>query len=174
MGSETSEFKLARFTEAPLVMCSEIRFRGSSAEHVFDVLGDPERIPDWYLLAERVLLHDVAPGAEQTFDVIFAFFGQVFEEVLHWDPPHRYVYLARGPEFPIEDYASQIEVEMSGAEEGVMRWSTYCSRISGAHYRRILPVLLPAINEASMQALAPLINGVAVEVRNFADAWPET
>jgi uncharacterized protein YndB with AHSA1/START domain len=154
-------------------MEAEIRFQGFSADHVFNVLGDPAQIPDWYLLAERVVLHEVAPGEEQTFDVFFAFFGQVFEEVVHWDPPHRYVYSASGPDFPIRDYIAQIEVEMRSEREGTMRWSTYCSEIEGAHNRRILPVMLPAINEASMQALAPLIGGVIVSVRNSPDAWPQ-
>ena len=168
-----SGFDLTSFTAAPAVMAAEIRFREASAEHVFDVLGDPARIPDWYLLAERVDLHPAAPGEEQTFDVFFAFFGQVFEEVLHWDPPHRYVYSASGPQFPIRDYVAQIEVAMRGEQEGVMRWTTYCSEIDGTHNRRILPVMLPAINEASMKALAPLIGGIEVNVRNFADAWPQ-
>jgi hypothetical protein len=161
------QFDMKPYTQAPVVMRSSIRFRGRSCAQVFEALGDPTLIPEWYLLAKEVRVHEVPEGAEQSFDVVFAFFGEVHEEVLHWDPPHRYVYLAKGPEFPIRDYVAQIEVFDTGPDAGVMRWSVYCQDIEGAHNRKILPVMLPPINEASMHALAPLIGGVGVEVENL-------
>lgn len=89
--------------------------------------------------------------------MVFTFFGDVYEEVLHWDPPHRYVYLARGDDFPVKDYIAQIEVFEMADYKGIMRWNVYCDVIEGDHFQKILPVMLPAINEASIHALAPLI-----------------
>jgi hypothetical protein len=146
-------------------MEARIDFAGTSADEVFDVMGDPARITDWYLLAKSVKMHPVEEGDEQTFNVEFTFFGDVFEEILYWDPPRRYVYLARGDDFPIRDYVASIEVtERPGG--GTMSWKIYFDQIEGEHFQRILPVILPAINEASMEKLSGLIGGVSCHVDN--------
>ena len=103
-----SEFDLSPFTRAALRLDARIHYRGHTAAEVFEIMGDPERITDWYLLARQVKMHPQIEGQEQTFNVEFTFFGDVFEEILHWDPPHRYVYLARGDDFPISDYVAKI------------------------------------------------------------------
>ena len=161
-------FDIGEFTSATLRMDARIEFKGKSAADVFDIMGDPERITDWYLLAKTVKMHPVAPGEEQTFNVEFTFFGDVFEEILHWDPPHRYVYLAKGDDFPIRDYVASIEVtETPGG--GVMSWKIYSDVIEGEHFQRILPVILPAINKASMEKLSELIGGVSCQVDSYFD-----
>ena len=147
-------------------MDARIRYEGKRAQEVFDIMGDPERITDWYLLAKTVKLHPLEEGQEQTFNVEFTFFGDVFEEILHWDPPHRYVYLAKGEDFPIRDYVACIEVNETGGDSGEMRWAIYCDEIEGEHFQRILPVILPTINEASMQKLSGLIGGVECSVES--------
>jgi uncharacterized protein YndB with AHSA1/START domain len=81
-------------------MPATITYSGMTPEKVFDVVGDPEKITDWMLLAEDVRVHPAEPGQDPTINVVFAFFGDVYEEVLHWDPPHRNVYLAQGPASP--------------------------------------------------------------------------
>lgn len=90
----------------------------------------------------------------------------MFEEILHWDPPHRYVYLDQGEDFPIRDYVACLEVTEEAPGHGTPRWAIYCDRIEGEHYQRILPVMLPAINEASMRKLSDLIGGVDCVVEN--------
>ena len=160
-------FAIADFTPAALKMEAQIHYAGHSAEEVFAILGDPKKIPDWYLLAKDVHIHPAEPGEEPPFTVEFTFFGPVEEEILHWDPPHRYVYLAKGDGFPIKDYVACIEVEDTGNNEGVMTWRIYCDEIEGEHFQRVLPVMLPAINEASMQRLAPLIGGTRCEVASY-------
>ncbi len=109
-------------------------------------------------------MHPAVDGEEQTFNVEFTFFGDVFEEILHWNPPHRYVYLARGEDFPIKDYVACIEVSENPGGGGVMSWKIYCDVIEGEHFQRILPVMLPAINQASMEKLSELIGGVDCRV----------
>lgn len=141
-------------------MDARIRYEGKTAETVFEIMGDPLRITDWYLLAKAVKVHPRVESEEQTFNVEFTFFGDVHEEILHWDPPRRYVYLARGDDFPIRDYVAVIEIETEGQLSGEMRWQIYFNEIEGEHLRRILPVMLPAINEASMQKLSTLIGGI--------------
>ena len=160
------QFDISPYTQAPLRMRADIGFEGKRCEEVFAVLGDPMTIPDWYLLAKEIRMHPVEEGEDPKFNVVFTFFGDVYEEVLHWDPPHRYVYLARGDDFPIKDYIAQIEVFETTEREGIMRWSVYCNVIEGEHFQKILPVILPPINEASMRALAPLIGGVSVAVES--------
>ena len=162
-------FDIAVFTTAGLKLEAQIRYAGSSAEQVFQVLGDPELIPQWYLLAKQVHLHEVPADAEQTFSVEFTFFGLVDEEILHWDPPNRYVYQAKGTGFPIKDYVASIEINEDTSDSGTMTWRIYWDNIEGEHYQRILPVMLPAINEASMHKLSPLIGGFECSVRSFCD-----
>ena len=165
-GQAPEAFDITRYTRAALRMDARIEFRDKSAAEVFDIMGDPERITDWYLLAKAVKLHPAVAGEEQSFNVEFTFFGDVFEEILHWDPPHRYVYLASGEDFPIRDYVASIEVTEHGSG-GTMRWRIYCDDIEGEHFQRILPVMLPAINQASMEKLCELIGGVSCHVDSY-------
>ncbi len=163
----TKVFDLGPYTSATLRMDARITYSGHSADEVFEIMGDPERITDWYLLAKQVKMHPKVAGEEQTFNVEFTFFGDVFEEILHWDPPRRYVYLARGEDFPIKDYVAQIEVEETGPDSGVMSWQIYCDDIAGEEMQRILPVILPVINERSMQSLSKLIGGTRCDVQSY-------
>lgn len=161
------DFDITRYTSATLRMEALIEYRDKSAGEVFGIMGDPQRITDWYLLAKTVKMHPVAEGEEQTFNVEFTFFGDVFEEILHWDPPRRYVYLARGDDFPIKDYVASIEVTERLDGSGTMSWKIYSDVIEGEHFQRILPVMLPAVNEASMQKLSELIGGTSCQVRSY-------
>jgi hypothetical protein len=160
-------FDVSRYTRAHLRMDARIEYRGKSATEVFEIMGDPQRITDWYLLAKTVKMHPVVQGQEQTFNVEFTFFGDVFEEILHWDPPRRYVYLAKGDDFPIKDYVACIEVTENADGGGVMSWKIYSDVIEGEHFQRILPVILPAINQASMEKLSGLIGGVSCQVESY-------
>ena len=162
----TANFDIRDFTSAPLRLESKIEFRGRSADEVFEIMGDPQRITDWYLLAKRVKMHPASEGEDQTFNVEFTFFGDVFEEILFWDAPRRYVYLAQGEDFPIKDYIACIEVDES-EDGGVMTWQIYCDVIEGEHFQRILPAILPAINQASMEKLSELIGGVSCQVDSY-------
>lgn len=160
-------FSIDKYTEASLRMRARIDYAGHTAAEVFDIMGDPQRITEWYLLAKQVHMDPEQPADTAAFTVEFTFFGEVAEEILHWDPPHRYVYQARGAQFPIKDYVACIEVAASDPTSGVMTWDIYFDQIEGEHYQRILPVMLPAINEASMQGLAKLIGGTACEVSSY-------
>lgn len=163
----TERFDIRAFTAATCRMDAQIEFEGKSAAEVFEFMGDPQRITDWYILAKTVKMHPQKPGEEQSFNVEFTFFGDVFEEILLWDPPHRYVYLATGEDFPIKDYVACIEVqERADGKGGVMRWQIFCDEIEGEHYQRILPVMLPPINEASMHQLSAFLGGTTVSVQS--------
>ena len=120
-----TNFDISQYTSATLRMDARIEYQGKTASEVFDIMGDPERIADWYLLAKAVKMHPKAEGEEQTFNVEFTFFGDVFEEILHWDPPHRYIYLARGDDFPIKDYVASIEVEETSGSSGILSWKIF-------------------------------------------------
>ena len=165
--SNDANFDISHYTSATLRMDARIEFQGKTAEEVFDIMGDPERITDWYLLAKTVKMHPHVDGEEQTFNVEFTFFGDVFEKILYWDPPHRYVYLASGDDFPIRDYLACIEVIEKPGGGGTMHWKIYSDVIEGEHFQRILPVILPAINEASMQKLSRLIGGTSCQVDSY-------
>ena len=141
-------------------MEATIEFEDTTPDQVFEIMGDPDRITDWYLLAERVRMHPAGPDGSQTFDVVFTFFGEVFEEVLEWNPPRSYSYQARGPKFPISDYQAEIAVKASGSREGVLHWRMYFDHIEGENFRRILPVMLPPVMEESIVRLSKLIGGV--------------
>jgi hypothetical protein len=141
-----------------------IEFEGLAAEEVFEVLGDPRKITDWYLLAKQVHVDELQP---EEFKVEFTFFGLVDEEILHWDPPVRYVYKAYGPDFPIKDYTAEIRIDMTDAKQGTLFWTIYYDVIEGEEFQRILPVMLPAVNEASMHKLSALIGGRSVRVTSY-------
>ena len=160
------DFDITPYTSAPERMRATIPFEGMTGDEVFGVVGDPDRIADWFLLAKEVRIHPARDGEDPTFDVVFTFFGEVYEEVLLWDPPHRYVYLAQGPEFPIKDYIGRIEVEETGPASGIMRWSFHYDQIEGGEFQRIIPVMLPPVIEASLQRLSPLIGGTGFEFEN--------
>jgi hypothetical protein len=166
-GHTEDDFDITAYTSAALRMDAHIEYRDRSAAEVFDIMGDPLRITDWYLLAKTVKMHPVAEGQEQTFNVEFTFFGDVFEEILHWDPPRRYVYLAKGDAFPIKDYVACIEVTENAEGGGTMSWKIYSDVIEGEHFQRILPVILPAINQASMEKLSGLIGGISCQVDSY-------
>ena len=157
------KFDITPYTAAPERMKATIPFEGMTGEEVFEVVGDPNKITEWFLLAKEVRIHPMEEGEDPTFDVVFTFFGEIYEEVLFWDPPHRYVYLAQGPDFPIKDYIGRIEVEETGPREGIMRWSFHYDIVEGEEFRRIIPVMLPPVIEASLRRLVPLIRGTAFE-----------
>ena len=159
-----SNFDIKKYTKAPLMMSSSINFEGYSCKEVFEIMGDPDKIPEWYLLAKEVKIHQAVDGEEPNFNVEFTFFGDVFEEILFWDAPNRYVYQATGKDFPITDYVSEICVESQGENIGKMTWNIYYSKITGDHFQKILPVILPSINKKSMENLAPLIGGTTISI----------
>ena len=151
------------FSNAPARMVSSINYTGYSAQEVFDIMGDPERITDWYLLAHSVKKHPPGEDGLETFNVVFTFFGDVFEEILEWSPPEKYIYKATGPDFPIKDYFAEIKLIETGENSGTMTWTTYFDQIDGEAYRRILPVILPAVTEKSIIKLMELIGGTSYE-----------
>ncbi len=157
------EQTIADFTTAPERQRAVIEFSGKTGEEVFEIIGDPDRITDWYLLAKQVHHHEPGPDGETRFNVEFTFFGDVFEEVMLWDAPHRYIYKAAGPGFPIRDYVAQIAVEMTGPDSGLLNWTMHFDEIEGKEFQRILPTILQPINEKSMEKLAPMLGGRVVE-----------
>lgn len=161
------DFDIRAYTSAPLKLDMRVRFRGNNPAEVFDIMGDPERIKDWYLLAKEVHLQEPDADGQVNFDVEFVLFGAVKEEILHWDVPIRYVYRAYGDNFPIKDYIALIEIQKTGEKEGVMIWRQYFDAIEGEHNQLILPVILPPLNKASLERLAPMIGGTNVELESF-------
>jgi hypothetical protein len=161
------DFDIGVFTTAPLKFDMRIEFQGKSPADVFEIMGDPLRVKDWYLLAKEVHLHEPDADGQVDFDVEFVLFGIVQEEILHWDVPTRYVYKAYGEDFPLKGYVALIEVQQTGADEGVMIWRQYFDEIEGDYNSRIVPVILPPLNEASLERLAPMIGGTNVEVKSY-------
>ena len=156
-------FKISPYTGSSERQRSVIRFSGLTAESVFQIMGDADRITDWFILAKQVKHYPPSEAGEAKFSVEFTLFGDVFEEVLEWDPPRRYAYKASGPEFPIKDYSAEIEVRMTSVDEGEVVWSMYFDQIEGMEFQRLIPVILPPIVNASVQNLAKILNGTVVE-----------
>ena len=156
------EKQVADFTDAPARIVAEIAFSGRTGDEVFELMGDPDKITDWYLLAKQVHRHPPGPDGEERFDVEFIYFGKVYEEVLYWAPPDRYIYKAEGPDFPIKDYIAMIEVSMQDGETGLMRWSMHFNDVEGVDQRKALPVMLPPITRESVERLAPMLGGQVV------------
>lgn len=165
--ANSGDFDIRAFTMAPLKFDMRIEFQGMSPDDVFEVMGDPERVKDWYLLAKEVHVHEPAADGQVNFDVEFVLFGIVKEEILHWDVPTRYVYRAYGEDFPLKGYVALIEVQQTGVDEGVMIWRQYFDEIEGDYNSRIVPVILPPLNEASLERLAPMIGGTNVDVKSY-------
>ena len=163
----SAAFDIGAFTAAPLRLDMELHFSNISPAAVFDVMGDPEQIQNWYVLAKQAVVDEKYAAAELQFDVDFILFGKIREEVLLWEPPHRYVYRAHGPTFTLEDYVALIEIEETSSNTGIMRWQQYFSSITGEDHQRLMPVILPHINEVSLNNLAGLINGSDVRVASY-------
>jgi uncharacterized protein YndB with AHSA1/START domain len=163
------EFDISQYTTASLRMAAMIKFEGKTPADVFDLLGDPEAIPKWYPLAKGVNVYppenDKNEGGK--FSVDFLFFGEVYEEVFHWDPPHRYVYKAVGDDFPIKDYVAMIEVKETAPGKGTFKWEIYCDHIEGVHYQKVLPIILPPITEEGLKCLSPMIGGISWNLKSY-------
>jgi len=153
-------FDIKKYTSSPLQIVASIQFKGKSTIEVFEILGNPILIPKWFLLAKAVNIHPSTKNGESAFNVEFTFFGDVYEEILDWNPPLRYVYLAHGKDFPIKDYVACLEIEETGIKEGVLHWKIYYSQIEGAHFQKIIPIILPPIIKESFELLTPLIGGI--------------
>ena len=63
------EKQVADFTDAPARIVAEIAFSGRTGDEVFELMGDPDKITDWYLLAKQVHRHPPGPDGEERFDV---------------------------------------------------------------------------------------------------------
>jgi hypothetical protein len=164
---QSAGFDISPYTGAKLQLAMTIEYQGRSPEEVFEIMGDPARLKDWYLLVKDVHIKPAGEDGSSDFDVEFTFFGKVQEEILHWDVPRRYVYKATGPDFPIRDYVAMIEVNQLSEDRGEMRWLAWWDVIEGEHFQRILPAMLPAINAASLKRLASLIGGVSCSAESF-------
>ena len=157
-------FVIGDYTSAPLRLDMQVRFTNRSPATVFDVMGDPAQIQNWYVLAKDTVVDEQTTEDELQFEVDFILFGKVREEVMLWNPPQRYVYRAFGEHFPFKDYVALIEVEETAPNTGVLRWQQYFTEIEGEDNQRLHSVILPHLNEVSLQRLATLINGSDVSV----------
>lgn len=159
-----TKVSLKNFTSAPLQLDMKLCFSGRSPSEVFDVMGDPAQIQNWYVLAKDTVVDEQSEEDSLRFEVEFILFGTVHEEVLLWNPPHRYIYKACGDAFPFKDYVAVIEIEETGTNTGIVKWKQYFTEIEGADNHRLHSVILPHINKVSLQRLATLINGSDVSV----------
>ena len=160
-------FAIGDYTSAPLRLDMQVRFTNRSPATVFDVMGDPAQIQNWYVLAKDTVVDEQTAEDELQFEVDFILFGKVREEVMLWNPPQRYVYRAFGEHFPFKDYVALIEVEETAPNTGVLRWQQYFTEIEGEDNQRLHSVILPHLNEVSLQRLATLINGSDVSVVSY-------
>jgi len=157
-------FAIGGYTSAPLRLDMQVRFTNQSPATVFDVMGDPAQIQNWYVLAKDTVVDEQTAEDKLQFEVDFILFGKVREEVMLWNPPQRYVYRAFGEHFPFADYVALIEVEETAPNTGVLRWQQFFTEIEGEDNQRLLSVILPHLNEVSLQRLATMINGSDVSV----------
>ena len=157
-------FAIGDYTSAPLRLDMQVRFTNQSPATVFDVMGDPAQIQNWYVLAKDTVVDEQTAEDKLQFEVDFILFGKVREEVMLWNPPQRYVYRAFGEHFPFADYVALIEVEETAPNTGVLRWKQFFTEIEGEDNQRLLSVILPHLNEVSLQRLATMINGSDVSV----------
>ena len=157
-------FSIGDYTSAPLRLDMQVRFTNQSPATVFDVMGDPAKIQNWYVLAKDTVVDEQTAEDELQFEVDFILFGKVREEVMLWNPPQRYVYRAFGEHFPFKDYVALIEIEETAPNTGILRWQQYFTEIEGEDNQRLHSVILPHLNEVSLQRLATLINGSDVSV----------
>ena len=94
----------------------QVRFTNQSPATVFDVMGDPAQIQNWYVLAKDTVVDEQTAEDKLQFEVDFILFGKVREEVMLWNPPQRYVYRAFGEHFPFRDYVALIESRRDGTQ----------------------------------------------------------
>ncbi|MBL4712663.1 MAG: hypothetical protein JKX75_09260 [Gammaproteobacteria bacterium] len=160
-------FNINDYAKAPLKLEYKIYFEHYSGQEVFDILDNPELISEWYLLAENVQLNSSKGKAKESFTVDLTFFGHITEEVLYKSPPHHYVYSAKGDDFPIDGYIAEIEIITEPCDnKGVMIFKVYYKDVLNSKFKRIIPILFPVINEASINKLAEFIGGYKVESIN--------
>ena len=157
-------FAIGDYTSAPLRLDMQVRFTNQSPATVFDVMGDPAQIQNWYVLAKDTVVDEQTAEDKLQFEVDFILFGKVREEVMLWNPPQRYVYRAFGERFPFKDYVAVIEVEETAPNAVMLRWQQFFTEIEGEDNQRLLSVILPHLNEVSLQRLATMINGSDVSV----------
>ena len=72
-----------------------------------------------------------------------------------------------GDQFPIKDYIAEIAIDAADDQQGTLIWSIYFNVVEGEEHQRILPVILPAINQAGMANLSRMLGGGDYAVRSF-------
>ena len=106
-------------------------------------------------------MHQPNNDSSSSFNLEFTFFGDVFEKIIEWNPPIRYVYSAQKDGFPIKNYLGHFEIYKVRRDKGTLKWNMHYSHIEGQHYKKIIPVILPPIIEESINLLSPMVSGVS-------------
>ena len=86
-------FDMAVYTPATERMKATIPFEGMSAADVFEVMGDPERITDWFLLAKEVRVHPALVPVQSLLASVSGVFNAV---MVHGDMSGETMYYGRG------------------------------------------------------------------------------
>jgi hypothetical protein len=99
----------------------------ATAEDVWAVLVDSLRWPDWTPLPTPTMTHEGDPAPFGLGAVRCFRFGPLTaeEEVVLWDPPHRYGYTVR--RMPIRGYQAQVTLEPDGGGTAIV-WAASFER----------------------------------------------
>ena len=68
-------FAIEDYTSAPLRLDMQVRFTNQSPATVFNVMGDPAKIQNWYVLAKNTVVDEQTTEGELQFEVDFILFG---------------------------------------------------------------------------------------------------
>lgn len=101
----------------------EVGARSSAApDAVWAVLVDSLRWPDWTPLPTPTMAREGNPAPFGLGAVRCFRFGPAVaeEEVVHWDPPHRYGYTVR--RMPVRGYRAEVSLEPAADGGTVIAW----------------------------------------------------
>lgn len=102
----------------------------ATPERMWDVLTTHEQMPAWFRPVRKVVLDP--PGTDDRNGLgavrhIHALGPVVVEEVIEWEPPHRYVYtLLRGA--PIRNHRGEVTVDAT-PKGAIATWTIQCEPV---------------------------------------------
>ena len=131
-------FTIGDYTSAPLRLDMQVRFTNQSPATVFDVMGDPAQIQNWYVLAKDTVVDEQTTEDELQFEVDFILFGKVREKSCCGNPPQRYVYQGVRRALPTsETMLPSLRSKRRHPTPAYSGWQQYFTEIEGEDNQRL-------------------------------------
>ena len=119
-------FNPKQFTNAPLQM-QITRKIDLPAEKIWAILSDHKGMTDWMPMIKSVKItqNDPQGGEGEGCQRVCEFGGDtLYEDIVHWDPPHGYAYMIQDNHM-VNNHLGYVEIEAIDEERSKVSWYQY-------------------------------------------------